>query len=79
MWKEVQWTRKKEVLSSHFVESSRPSLTTVRLESYHRGFNQAAHPKRPWLELFQKNYLVLAQQEVVPFHQIISEPEVVLL
>ena len=32
MWKEVQRTRKKEVLSSHFVESSRPSLTTVRLE-----------------------------------------------
>ena len=32
MWKEVQRTRKKEVLSSHFVESSRPSLTTVRRE-----------------------------------------------
>ena len=32
MWKEVQRTRKKEVLSSHFVESSRPSLTRVRLE-----------------------------------------------
>ena len=32
MWKEVQLTRKEEVLSSHFVESSRPSLTTVRLE-----------------------------------------------
>ena len=32
MWKEVQQTRKKEVLFSHFVESSRPSLTTVRLE-----------------------------------------------
>ena len=32
MWKEVQRIRKKEVLSSHFVESSRPSLTTVRLE-----------------------------------------------
>ena len=32
MWKEVPPTRKKEVLSSHLVESSRPSLTTVRLE-----------------------------------------------
>ena len=32
MWKEVPRTRKKEVLSSHLVESSRPSLTTVRLE-----------------------------------------------
>ena len=31
MWKEVPRTRKKEVLSSHLVESSRPSLTTVRL------------------------------------------------
>ena len=35
MWKEVQQTRKKEVLSSHFVESSRPSLTTVRLEVHY--------------------------------------------
>ena len=32
MWKEVPLKRKKEVLSSHIVESSRPSLTTVRLE-----------------------------------------------
>ena len=32
MWKEVPRTRKKEVLSSHHVESSRPSLTTVSLE-----------------------------------------------
>ena len=32
MWKGEQQTRKKEVLSSHFVESSRPSLKTVRLE-----------------------------------------------
>ena len=32
MWKEVPRTRKKEVLSSHHVESSHPSLTTVRLE-----------------------------------------------
>ena len=32
MWKEVQLTRKKEVLSSYFVQSSRPSLTAVRLE-----------------------------------------------
>ena len=32
MWKEVPRTRKKEVLSSHYVESSRPSLTTVSLE-----------------------------------------------
>ena len=32
MWKEVPRTQKKEVLSSHLVESSRPSLTTVRLE-----------------------------------------------
>ena len=32
MWKEAPWTRKKEVLSSHLVESSRPSLTTVSLE-----------------------------------------------
>ena len=32
MWKEAPWTRKKEVLSSHRVESSRPSLTTVSLE-----------------------------------------------
>ena len=31
MWKEVPQTRKKEVLSSHHVESSRPSLTTVSL------------------------------------------------
>ena len=31
MWKEVPRTRKKEVLSSHHVESSRPSLTTVSL------------------------------------------------
>ena len=29
---EVPRTRKKEVLSSHHVESSRPSLTTVSLE-----------------------------------------------
>ena len=29
---EVPRTRKKEVLSSHHVESSRPSLTTVRVE-----------------------------------------------
>ena len=33
MWKEVPRTRKKEVLSSHHVESSRPSLTTVSLRS----------------------------------------------
>ena len=32
MWKKVQRTRKKGVLSSHFLESSRPSLTTVRLK-----------------------------------------------
>ena len=32
MWKEVPRTRKKEVLSSHHVESSRPSLTTFSLE-----------------------------------------------
>ena len=32
MWKEVPRTRKKRVLSSHHVESSRPSLTTVSLE-----------------------------------------------
>ena len=32
MWKEVPRTRKKEVLSSHHVESSRQSLTTVSLE-----------------------------------------------
>ena len=32
MWKEVPRTRKKEVLSSHRVESSRLSLTTVSLE-----------------------------------------------
>ena len=32
MWKEAPRTRKKEVLSSHLVESSRPSLTTVSLE-----------------------------------------------
>ena len=32
MWKEVPRTRKKEVLSSHHVESSRPSLMTVSLE-----------------------------------------------
>ena len=31
MWKEEPRTRKKEVLSSHHVESSRPSLTTVSL------------------------------------------------
>ena len=31
MWKEVPRTRKKEVLSSHHVESSRPSLTTVSI------------------------------------------------
>ena len=31
MWKEVPRTRKKEVLSSHHVESSRPSLTTASL------------------------------------------------
>ena len=31
MWKEVPRTRKKKVLSSHHVESSRPSLTTVSL------------------------------------------------
>ena len=31
MWKEIPRTRKKEVLSSHHVESSRPSLTTVSL------------------------------------------------
>ena len=29
MWKEVPRTGKKEVLSSHHVESSRPSFTTV--------------------------------------------------
>ena len=36
MWKEAPRTQKKEVLSSHLVESSRPSLTsritTVSLE-----------------------------------------------
>ena len=32
MWKEVPRTRKKELLSSHLVESSRPSITIVRLE-----------------------------------------------
>ena len=32
MWKEAPRTRKKEVLSGHLVESSRPSLTTVNLE-----------------------------------------------
>ena len=32
MWKKVPRTRKKEVLFSHHVESSRPSLTTVSLE-----------------------------------------------
>ena len=32
MWKEVLQTRKKEVLSSHLVESSRPSLMTVCLD-----------------------------------------------
>ena len=32
MWKEAPRTRMKEVLSSHLVESSRPSLTTVSLE-----------------------------------------------
>ena len=32
MWKEVPRTRKKEVLSSHHVESSRTSLTTGSLE-----------------------------------------------
>ena len=32
MWKEVPRTRKKEVLSSHHVESSRQSLTTVSLK-----------------------------------------------
>ena len=32
MWKEAPRTRKKEVLFSHFVESSHPSLTTVSLE-----------------------------------------------
>ena len=38
MWKEVPRTRKKEVLSSHHVESSRPSLTTVhQRESGTRG------------------------------------------
>ena len=31
MWKEAPPTRKKEVLSSHLVESSRQSLTTVSL------------------------------------------------
>ena len=39
MCKEVQRTRKKEVLSSHFVESSRPSLTTVRLEVAYKVIN----------------------------------------
>ena len=33
MWKEVRRTRKKEILSSHHVESSRPSLTTVSLRA----------------------------------------------
>ena len=32
MWKEVPRTRKKEVLSSHHVESSRPSLTIASLK-----------------------------------------------
>ena len=34
MWKEAPRTRKKEVMSCHLVESSRPSLTTVRLEVF---------------------------------------------
>ena len=32
MWKEVPRTRQVEVLSSHHVQSSRPSVTTVNLE-----------------------------------------------
>ena len=32
MWKEAPQTRKKEVLSSHLVQSSRPSPTTVSPE-----------------------------------------------
>ena len=44
MWKEVQRTRKKEVLSSHHVESSRPSLTTVSLEVLcHHSATKVAH------------------------------------
>ena len=32
MWKEVPRTQKKEVMSSHHVESSRQPITTVSLE-----------------------------------------------
>ena len=40
MWKEEQRTRKKEVLSSHHVESSRASLTTVSLEVLNKPISQ---------------------------------------
>ena len=47
MWKEVPRTRKKEVLSSHHVESSRPSLTTVSLELRLYVLLQMAHCSEP--------------------------------
>ena len=39
MWKEVPRTQKKKVLSSHLVESSRPSLTSVSLLEFSQRFN----------------------------------------
>ena len=50
MWKEVQRTRKK-VLSSHFVELSRPSLTTVRLEVLQLS-KQQTYPNPIWPIVF---------------------------
>ena len=48
MWKEAPRTRKKEVLSSHLVESSRPSFTTVSLK-----YSQETFEARPLTEHLQ--------------------------
>ena len=56
MWKEVLPTQKKEVLSSHLVESSRPSLTTVRLE-VHPGLTVTLKAEQPVLPDLLKNVL----------------------
>ena len=52
MWKEVQRTRKKEVQSSHFVESSRPSRKTVRLEVFDRDIHSGLSFNRPQVFFF---------------------------
>ena len=57
MWKEVPRTRNKEVMSSHLVESSRPSLTSYRLQSSSLNFTVRLSVRRPQQNLFLLNNL----------------------